>query len=259
MTENWSFDSELTRNYTRVRQTFLSSFLDSIRNQVDLRSAVDVGCGVGYFSKFLAELGFHVVGVDGREVNAAEGRRRHPEINFLTRDVEDPSLPAIGVFDLVLCVGLLYHLENPFRAIRNLHAITGKVLFVESMCTPGSATTMQLLDESALEDQGLNFVAFYPTEASLVKMLYRSGFPFVYLFRRLPEHPFCQETFRRKRQRTMMVASKAPLNSPDLKLAQEPVRPVLGLSDPWTTVLARSRYFLGELRRTLVKTLRRVP
>lgn len=259
MTKNWSFDSELTRNYTRARQNFLSSFLDTIRSQVDLRSAVDVGCGVGYFSKFLVELGFQVVGVDGREENSAEGRRRHPEITFLTRDVENPSLQAIGVFDLILCAGLLYHLENPFRAIRNLYAITGKILFVESMCTPGSATTMQLLDESAIEDQGLNFVAFYPTEASLVKMLYRSGFPFVYLFRRLPEHPFCQETFRRKRQRTMMVASKAPLNSPDLKLAQEPVRPVLGLSDPWTTVLARSRYFLGELRRSLLKTLRRVP
>jgi len=257
VSEGWSFDSELTRDYTRVRQTFLSAFLGGIRTQVDLHSAADVGCGVGYFSKFLVELGFAVVAVDGREENAAEGQRRHPEITFLTRDVEDPSLAQIGAFDLVLCVGLLYHLENPFRAIRNLHALTGKILFVESMCMADSSTAMQLLDESAIEDQGLNFVAFYPTEACLIKMLYRSGFPFVYLFDRLPDHPFCQATFTRKRQRTFMVASKVPVAGANLKLAPEPTHPVLGLSDPWTPLLMRWRYFLGELRRSAFKTRRK--
>jgi hypothetical protein len=41
--------------------------------------------------------------------------------------VEDLSLRDIGTVDLVLSVGLLYHLENPFRAIRNFHALTGKL------------------------------------------------------------------------------------------------------------------------------------
>jgi len=198
--------------------------LDAIRGKVRLESAIDVGCGVGYFSKFLLDRGLRVVAVDGREENAKEGQRRFSEIRFLTRDAEDPSLPGIGVFDLVLCVGLLYHLENPFRAIRNLHAMTGKVLIVESMCAPGSDPSLQLLDEYQDDNQGLTYVAFYPTESCLIKMAYRAGFPFVYGFKKLPDHPAFQNSKTRHKERVMLVATKAPLETANLQVLREPSR-----------------------------------
>ena len=60
----------------------------------------------------------------------------HPNIPFETRDIEDSSVAQLGPFDLVLCFGLLYHLESPLRAIRHLRKLTGKVLLLESMCIP---------------------------------------------------------------------------------------------------------------------------
>jgi SAM-dependent methyltransferase len=249
------FDAPSAQELTRARKDFIQSFLAEIRTQAALRGALDVGCGVGYLSKFLLDLGFDVVAMDGREENTIEARKRYPGITFLTADAERLT-NEVEPHDLVLCAGLLYHLENPFRVIRNLHALTRKVLIVEGMCTPGPGATMELLDEGSSKDQGLNFVAFYPTEECLVKMLYRSGFPFVYLFQRLPEHSLYRESVRRKRERTMMVASKLPLSAPNLTLAHEPVRPVVGLSDPWTTGLLRARYFVGGLRRSLLKALK---
>ena len=252
------FDAPLAQELTRARQDFIQRFLAEIRTKAVLRDALDVGCGVGYLSKFLLDLGFEVVAMDGREENIIEARKRYPGITFLTADAERLR-NEVEPHDLVLCAGLLYHLENPFRVIRNLHALTQKVLILESMCTPGPGAAMELLDEGSSEDQGLNFVAFYPTEECLVKMLYRSGFPFVYLFQRLPEHSLYRQSARRKRERTVMVASKLPLNAPNLSLAQEPMRPVMGLSDPWTTRLMRARYFLGGLRRSLLNALRSSP
>ncbi len=239
LTKTWSFDSEFTQNYTRVRQAFISEFLDAVGGAVPLKSAIDVGCGVGYFSKFLCERGLQVMAVDGRDENAKEGRRRHPEIKFHTKDVEDPSLAEFGLFDLVLCVGLLYHLENPFRAIRNLHALTGKVLVIESMCAPGPEPSFLLLDEGQEADQGLNYIALYPTESCLVKMLYRAGFPFVYLFDRLPPDAQFTTTLSRKRSRTFLAASKVELSAQNLLLAKEPTRWSAGSSDPWTRALAK--------------------
>jgi SAM-dependent methyltransferase len=221
--KTWSFDSELTQNYTRVRQTFISEFLDAINGQISLETAIDVGCGVGYFSRFLSERRLRVIAVDVREENANEGRRRHPEVTFLTRDIEDPTLPSIGKFDLVLCVGLIYHLENPFRAIRNLHALTDKVLIVESMCASGKEPIMKLVDEDPVDDQGLNYIAFYPTESCLVKMLYRAGFPFVYSFQDLPDDPVFHTSLWRRKQRTMLVASIQALQVKGLD-AQSDVR-----------------------------------
>jgi len=241
MEKQWTFDDDFTRGYTEVRQAFAAELLEEVRKQTDVSSALDVGCGVGYFSKFLSEMSLEVTAIDGREENTAEAKRRYPEISFITRNVEDSTLPEIGTFDFVLCVGLLYHLENPLRAIRNLRAMTGKVLLVESMCIPGRDASMALLDEDRAHDQGLEYVAFYPTEACLVKMLYRAGFPFVYTFERLPADPQFSTNFWRKQSRTFLAASLMPLTVRNLVLAMERSQPVQAHSDRWRTNASRVR------------------
>jgi SAM-dependent methyltransferase len=236
-------DGLWTPDFTGIRQKFIGEFLGNVRPQMGPGSALDVGCGVGNFSKFLSDLGFRVIGVDGREENVKEAQRRYPEITYRTADVEDLPAKEMGTFDLVLCFGLLYLLENPFRAIRNLHSLTGKALLIETMCIPNSGATMELLDEGHCEEQGLNFVAVYPSESSFIKMLYRAGFPFVYRFDRLPKHKLYTKTLWRKRLRTMLVASKVALTAPNLALVWEQLRSVPGPSDPWATPLSRLRHF----------------
>jgi SAM-dependent methyltransferase len=238
--KKWTFDSDATQSYTKTRQAFAREFLSAVRQEMELATALDVGCGVGYFSKFLLDLGFQVVAVDGREENVTEAKKRYPEITFLARNVEDPTLPGIGNFDFVLNVGLLYHLENPFRAIRNFHSLTGKLLLVESMCVPGIDASLQLLDEAPADNQGLSYVALYPTESCLVKMLYRAGFPFVYRFKRLPDDKQFTTTLWRKRSRTFLVASKVSLKAPSLLLAEEPAAVSFGPYDPWNTKVSRT-------------------
>jgi SAM-dependent methyltransferase len=234
------FDNETALAYVRVRQKFISELLDSIRGQVTLGSAIDLGCGVGYFSQFLAKRGLHVTAVDGREENVSEGQRRHPGITFLARNAEDPHLSDLGTFDLGLCVGLLYHLENPFQAIRNLYALTNKVLVVESMCIPGGEPRLLLLVEGRQNNQGLNHVAFYPTEFCLIKMLGFAGFPRVYRFRKLPPDRQFNSTLLRKRSRTFLVASKVELAAGNLVPALEGFE---RYANPWHTALSGSVHF----------------
>jgi SAM-dependent methyltransferase len=211
VSKNWVFDMGFAVDYTKARQEVVGNLLTDLRASLHLSSALDLGCGIGHFSKYLSDLGFRVIGVDGREENAAEARSRYPEITFITRNVEDADLGNLGTFDFVLCVGLLYHLENPFRTIRSLHKLTGKVLIVEAMCAPSKEPTLYLVDEERGEDQALNYVAFYPTQSCLVKMLYRAGFPHIYGFKKLPSHERFHASFWRRKDRTMLVASKVAL------------------------------------------------
>jgi SAM-dependent methyltransferase len=234
------FDVPVARDYVKMRLAFVATFVETVRKQLELASALDVGCGVGYFSKFLSDMNFRVVAVDGREENVVQAKKRYPKITFLRRNVEDPALLEMGKFELVLSVGLLYHLENPFRAIRNLHSMTDKLLLIETMCVPSLQPTMDLLDEAPAENQGLNYVAFYPSESCLIKMLYRAGFPFVYRFKRLPKCKPFASTFWRKKSRTFLAASNIALTAPNLVLAEEPCRPVPSASDdPWSTFISR--------------------
>ena len=166
------FDQKEYRQLIEARGETIRRAMRRLKPALGLSNAVDAGCGVGFFSQTLAECGLNVCGFDGRGENVAEARRRFPHIPFEQGDIEERAILQLGRFDLVLCFGLLYHLENPLRAIRNLRGLTEKCLLLESMCLPEEKPSMLLREEPRQEDQGLRDMACYPSEGSLVKMLY---------------------------------------------------------------------------------------
>jgi FkbM family methyltransferase len=238
MSSGFIFDHPHYDALNVAREATIKRLLESLRKNLELRTAVDVGCGVGHFSVFLRDLEFEILALDGRVENINEARRRSPGVDFRVADAEDVAIRSLGKFDLVLCLGLLYHLENPFAVIRNLFAIAGKVAILEGMCLPGDEPVLAVRDEGPTEDQGLRHVALYPTENGLVKLLYRSGFPFVYRFRIKPHHVDYHESAVRKQVRTILVAATVPVVSEMLISAEEPVTD----PDPWTVKTSFSAF-----------------
>jgi tRNA (mo5U34)-methyltransferase len=107
------------------------------------RSAIDIACHQGYFSTQLAAMG-------ARDVLAIDARAEHVADATLIRDVLDLrnlrvqqsdvhalSATALGRFDIVLMLGLIYHLENPVGALRVAQALTGRICLVETQIVPG--------------------------------------------------------------------------------------------------------------------------
>ena len=236
------------------RGAVVSALLSEVRHSLGLETAIDVGCGLGYFSGLLKSLGLEVTAVDGRQQNVEEAQRRFPGISFRQCDAQDSDLRDLGQFDLVFCFGLLYHLENPLLTIRHLRAMTAKLLLVEGVIFPGEDPIMALVDEGSTEDQGLNHFAFYPTEACLTKMLYRSGFSNVYGFAAQPNHPEYHAGKNSRRIRTMLAASVKPLQSSSLKHFAEPSTPIV----PWDpTSGAATPRGLQKLRRLVKNSLRK--
>lgn len=212
---------------------------------LNLSTALDAGCGLGFFSKILQDAGLDVHAFDGRIENIEEARTRFPGISFVQGDVENPEIRKLGQFDLVLCFGLLYHLENPLLAIRNLRALSRKSLLLESMCLPDEKPWMLLRAEADLADQSLSDLAFYATEGCLVKMLYRAGFAGVYRVRVLPAHDDFRDTPEHTRRRTVLFASVEKLASLELVALDEP-----GEShDPWNKLPIQTPLALRGLQR----------
>jgi tRNA (mo5U34)-methyltransferase len=70
-------------------------------------------------------------------------------VEDLEIDVPDISPATVGQFDVVLFLGVLYHLREPFRALERVAAVTRQLLIVE--------TVVDLLNV------GRPAMAFYPT------------------------------------------------------------------------------------------------
>ncbi len=247
------FDQKEYRQLIEARGETIKRAVSRLKPALGLSKAVDAGCGVGFFSQTLAECGLNVRGFDGRGENVAEARRRFPHIPFEQGDIEERAILELGRYDLVLCCGLLYHLENPLLAIRHLRGLTEKCLLLESMCLPEEKPSMLLREEPRQDDQSLTDVACYPSEGSLVKMLYRAGFRMVYRVIPLPDHEDFRETTGRARRRTVLLASTAPIDIAGFRLIPEPHE----TEDPWAKKPAATATLPQRIGRFLASPTRR--
>lgn len=224
------FDQRRYLRLINARGETIRRVVAELKPELGLATALDAGCGVGFFAQILQECGLSVGAFDGRAANVAEARKRFPEIPFEQGDIENPGIRALGEFDLTLCFGLLYHLENPMLAIRHLRGLTRKGLLLESMCIPGNGAGMVWREEPPAADQSLTDIALYPSEACLVKMLYRAGFAAVYRVAELPDHDDFRETPLHARRRTVLFAAVAAAKVTGLERIEEP----RDFADPWS-------------------------
>lgn len=106
-------------------------------------SAIDIACSEGWFAHRLGGWGAaHVHGIDVREVNIrrAELVREHygidpSRLTFEVGDALSLDPDSVGRFDVVLMIGLIYHLENPIAALRIARALTRGLCVVEAQVT----------------------------------------------------------------------------------------------------------------------------
>ena len=120
-------------------------FAESIPADLGGRTVLDVGCNGGFYSIEMKRRGAaQVVGIDSDERYLAQARFAADvaglEIDFRQMSVYD--LPSLGqVFDIVLFMGVLYHLRHPLLALDILHEfVCGDMLVFQSMLRGSGAT-----------------------------------------------------------------------------------------------------------------------
>lgn len=109
------------------------------------RAVIDLACHQGWFATKLAQRGAaRVIGVDARASHVEDATLIRDalelkSLDLLQADVHTLKSDSLGQFDVVLMLGLIYHLENPVGALRIARALTGQggVCVVETQVIPG--------------------------------------------------------------------------------------------------------------------------
>jgi SAM-dependent methyltransferase len=185
------FDRPEYMRINAVREEWLRKVLDKLPFRSRLVEALDLGCGAGYFSKVLWDLGMRVTGLDLRPTNIELCRRRYPGITFGEINLDsltEGDANALGRFDLVLMFGLLYHLESPLQAVRQLAPCIGQVAIVETRVAQGNAVGCYFHREHLGDDQNAARIVAVPTFPALAGMFSWSGVPYVYVTEDQPVH-----------------------------------------------------------------------
>jgi tRNA (mo5U34)-methyltransferase len=121
-------------------ENYLSGVFDG---QYSHLTAVDLASHQGFFAVKTAQLGFaEVLGVEARQSHVNDSNLirdvfAHSQLNFMQSDIHDIDPKQLGQFDLVLMLGLLYHLENPIGALRLCRKLCKGVCLIETQIVPG--------------------------------------------------------------------------------------------------------------------------
>ena len=201
-------------------------FLDSLGLALEGKRVLNVGCGVGHHMPFYTSRGCHVVGIDGRPENIEEMNQRYPQVEGLVGDFQTMDLEALGSFDVVHCLGLLYQTDSPVQALRRLTSVCRGQLVLETIVCDAEGEIMLLADEEGSANQALAGLGCRPSPSFVAMALDRLGFAYVYGTTRPPQHPDFLFEWRNNRDarrdganlRCMFVASHTPVACDHLRL-----------------------------------------
>jgi precorrin-6B methylase 2 len=101
---------------------------------------LDLGCGEGVYAIEAALRGAEVVAIDARTERMNQGAdvaARHglDRVTFSQEDVRAVAADTHGEFDVVYCLGLLYHLDSPdvFELLDSVHGLCRELLLIDTL------------------------------------------------------------------------------------------------------------------------------
>jgi tRNA (mo5U34)-methyltransferase len=160
---SWHYQFDLKGNLTPIWQEdrvnrhrqrkryFFDPLVDLVGGSLAGKRVLDLGCNAGFWSLCAAEAGCdYVLGIDGRqshidqanfvfEVNEIQTDR----YDFVTGNLFDVDLGQFGSFDIVLCLGLMYHISKHMVLMEKISEVNNDILVID--------TTLSMLPGSVLE------------------------------------------------------------------------------------------------------------
>jgi len=146
----------------------------------DLRGkrVLDIGAWDGWFSFEMERRGAEVVAIDRWENPRFFEIRRllGSKVDYRELDVYDLSPDKIGTFDVVLFLGVLYHLKHPLLALERVCAVCHDMAVVESFVIrePGERKMLEFFEYDELGGEFDNW--FGPTVGALAALCRTAGF-----------------------------------------------------------------------------------
>jgi tRNA (mo5U34)-methyltransferase len=183
-------------NYPEVK---FQSFLSVLPERMDGMSVLDIGCNAGFYSFEMKRRGAtRVLGIDTDEHYLAQARFA---ADVLGADVQFRKMAVWDVaelderFDLVIFMGVLYHLRHPLLALDLIHEHVAKDLMLFQSMQRGSREVLEIAPDydfntsSHFDEAGyprLHFIEhsyshdetnwWVPNRACVEAMLRSSGF-----------------------------------------------------------------------------------
>jgi SAM-dependent methyltransferase len=216
-------------------------FYDNFRNRHDQRKAhffdplvqlcggtlegkrvLDLGSNAGYWALCAIESGCEfVLGVDARPMHVEQAnfvfevKRVPPErYRFIVANVFEADLRAEKPFDVVLCLGLLYHVAKPVSLLELIAASNSDVLVIDTEVSrlPGSGFELARESTDRAPSAADRELVMLPTKQAVLDLASEFGYAAAVLKPRFTSYRGCWD-YRIGARRAFICTKSTPLDA----------------------------------------------
>ena len=175
----------LTDDPRRVVQRFrhfMPSLVHAAGGSLAGKRVLDIACNSGFWSIQCALLGADVVGFDARpelieQAHLIQSITGVENVRYEVLDFWDMTPATLGTFDIVLNLGILYHLAEPLRALQLTRAMARDVIVLDTTVNSSSDSILRLRWEEPedIRDAATAGVVAHPSKSAVELMLRHAG------------------------------------------------------------------------------------
>lgn len=185
------FDQALINRHQQRKSYFWRPVVDLLSGSLSGKRVLDLGCNAGFWSLCAVEYGCeYVLGIDGRQMHIDQAnlvfelkgidRSRY---DFRCGNIFDILTENIGSFDVVLCLGLLYHISKHINLLECVSRINTDILVIDTSLSSKDGSVLEIYNDSLDEPRNScdYQLVMWPTHRAVLDMVKQFGYHIVTL------------------------------------------------------------------------------
>lgn len=214
-----SSPAEANRHRQR-EQHFFAALLDHLGGTMQGQRVLDLGCNAGYWSLRSIEAGCEfVLGIDARSMHIEQARLVFeatgvPSHRFELRcgDLFSLDLTALGQFDVVLCLGLLYHVAQPVELMELIARTGARTALVDTSLSLRDGSLFEIRHDDLRDPRhaATRELVMWPTQQAVIDLAQSCGYEAETLVPRMTDWAGCED-YQRGERRAFLCARQNSL------------------------------------------------
>ena len=175
------FDRDHINRHEQRKRYFFPPLVNLFGGSLAGKRVLDLACNAGFWSLLAVEHGCdYVLGIDGRQAHIdqanlvfeAKGIAKD-RYDFRCSNVFDILQQAPGEFDIVFCLGLLYHVSKPMTLLEQVSPLNRDVLVIDTSLSRQPGAYLEIRHETLDEPRhAIDYeLVMYPTQAAVLEMV----------------------------------------------------------------------------------------
>ena len=212
--------TEWTNRHNQREKYFFDPLTNYCGGTLKGKRVLDIGCNAGYWAlKAIEKQCDFVMGIDARDMHIQQAELvfntleiETSRYRFIKADVFDIDFHRSGPFDIVLFLGLMYHISKPIELMEKIAAINSDFLVIDTFLSGAEGSVLEIGFEKTNDPRlaADREIVFRPTKQAVFDIVRQFGYNVFMLEPHFTDYTG-SEVYRDGRRRAFMCAKQTDL------------------------------------------------